>query len=121
MELDKRILEIRRESSSDEVGDQERFRRVELTKIEMMSQGSAVRDTLDANTKPLMKIAKDLKKRQISRIVMVGCGDSWISGYGVRHVAEKYLKAVCEPYEAFDFYKYGLDVINSETLVIGLS
>lgn len=121
MELDKRILEIRRESSSDEVGDQERFRRVELTKIEMMSQGSAVRATLDANTQPLMKIAQDLKKRQISRIVMVGCGDSWISGYGVRHVAEKYLKAVCEPYEAFDFYKYGLDVINSETLVIGLS
>ena len=121
MKLDKRILEIRRESSSDEVGDPERFRRVELTKIEMMSQGLAVRSTLEANKAPLMKIAQDLKQRQINRIVMVGCGDSWISGYGVRHVAEKYLKAVCEPYEAFDFSKYGLDVINSETLVIGLS
>ncbi|WP_299671481.1 SIS domain-containing protein [uncultured Roseobacter sp.] len=119
--FEQRLQEIRRESSSDAAGDPERFRRVALTETEMMSQGEAIRATLEANEAPLASIAADLADRNIRRIVMVGCGDSWISGHGVRQVMEKMLGAVAEPYEAFDFATYGIDVIDNETIVIGLS
>ncbi|MBO6720086.1 MAG: SIS domain-containing protein [Rhizobiaceae bacterium] len=121
MGIEHRLQEIRRESSTDAPGDPERFRRVALTETEMMSQGDAIRATLEANARPLAKIAADLKDRPIRRIATVGCGDSWISGYGVRHVVERMLGAVCEPCEAFDFATYGLDVVDGETVVIGLS
>lgn len=121
MSFEQRLQEIRRESSSDDAGDPERFRRVALTEKEMMSQGEAIRATLEANEAPLAAMGADLADRTIRRIVMVGCGDSWISGYGVRHVMEKMLKAVAEPCEAFDFATYGLDTVDAETIVIGLS
>ncbi|MEM9811320.1 MAG: SIS domain-containing protein [Pseudomonadota bacterium] len=121
MNIEREIKEIRRESSSDAPGDPERFRRVALTETEMMSQGRAIEATLAANAEPLAAIAADLADRTIRRIAMVGCGDSWVSGVGVRHAMERHLGAVAEPCEAFDFATYGLDVIDAETVVIGLS
>jgi glucosamine--fructose-6-phosphate aminotransferase (isomerizing) len=121
LNIEQRLREIRRESSSDAPGDPERFRRVALTEKEMLSQGEAIRATLEANVAPLAAIAADLADRRIRRVAIVGCGDSWISGYGVRHVMERALGAVCEPCEAFNFATYGLDVVDDETLVIGLS
>ncbi|MEM6383127.1 MAG: SIS domain-containing protein [Pseudomonadota bacterium] len=121
MNIAHRIQEIRRESSSDAPGDPERFRRVALTKTEMMSQGDAIRATLEANVDPLSGIGSDLADRKIRRVAMVGCGDSWVSGFGVRQAMERYLGAVSEPCEAFDFATYGTDVIDDETVVIGLS
>jgi glucosamine 6-phosphate synthetase-like amidotransferase/phosphosugar isomerase protein len=82
---------------------------------------NAIRATLAANAKPLVAIARDLAGRTIRRVAMVGCGDSWISGFGVRQAMERALGAVCEPCEAFDFATYGLDVADAETVVIGLS
>ncbi|MEM8854851.1 MAG: SIS domain-containing protein [Pseudomonadota bacterium] len=121
MDLEQRLKDIRRESSSDAPGDPERFRRVALTNEEMMAQGNAIRTTLAANTEPLAAIARDLSGRTIRRIAMVGCGDSWISGFGVRQAMEQALGAVAEACEAFDFANYGLDVVDDETVVIGLS
>lgn len=121
MNIQERLQQIRRESSSDAPGDPERFRRVALTNTEMMAQGAAIRATLSANKEPLAAIARDLEGRTIRRIAMVGCGDSWISGHGVRLAMERALGAVAEPCEAFDFATYGLDVVDEETVVIGLS
>lgn len=121
MNIEQRLKSIRRESSSDAPGDPERLRRVGLTNIEMMSQGQAIRDTLAVNAEPLASIGRDLADRRIRRVVMVGCGDSWISGYGVRRTMEQLLGAVCEPYEAFDFANYGIGTVDEDTVVIGLS
>ncbi|QBF32055.1 SIS domain-containing protein [Thalassococcus sp. S3] len=121
MSIEQRLTQIRRESSSDAPGDPERFRRVALTETEMMSQGEAIRATLEANAAPLAAIGRDLADRTIRRIVTVGCGDSWISGHGVRPAIEEALGAPCEPIEAFDFATYGLGAIDAETVVIGLS
>jgi len=121
MTIAERLKEIRRESSSDAPGDPERFRRVALTNTEMMAQGTAIRETLAANAEPLAAIARDLAGRRIRRIAMVGCGDSWISGFGVRHAVETLLGAVCEPVEAFDFATYGTGTVDAGTVVIGLS
>jgi glucosamine 6-phosphate synthetase-like amidotransferase/phosphosugar isomerase protein len=121
MSLEQRLTQIRRESSSDAPGDPERFRRVALTETEMMAQGAAIRATLEANAQPLAAIGRDLASRRLRRVVTVGCGDSWIAGHGVRPALEAALGAPCEPVEAFDFATYGLDVIDDETVVIGLS
>jgi glucosamine 6-phosphate synthetase-like amidotransferase/phosphosugar isomerase protein len=121
MSLAQKIESIRRESSSDAPGDPERLRRVGLTNLEMMAQGDAIRATLAANAEPLARIAADLAPRRIRRVIMVGCGDSWISGYGVRTAMEALLGAHCEPYEAFDFACYGTSTVDDETVVVGLS
>ena len=112
---------IKRESSSDAPGDPERFRRVELTRSEMMAQGDAMTRTLKTTREDVERIAAELSTRKLSRIVIVGCGDSWIAGIGVRLAFERLLGVVCEPYEAFDLEQYGLDMIDDGTLVIGLS
>jgi glutamine---fructose-6-phosphate transaminase (isomerizing) len=121
MTLAQRLDAIRRESSSDAPGDPERFRRVALTNTEMMAQGDAIRQTLAANAEPLAAIGRDLASRKLRRVVMLGCGDSWISGFGVRAAMEQALGAVCEPCEAFDFAAYGTGTADAETVVIGLS
>jgi glucosamine 6-phosphate synthetase-like amidotransferase/phosphosugar isomerase protein len=121
MTIAERLKTIRRESSSDAPGDPERLRRVALTNTEMMAQGDAIRATLEANAEPLAAIGRDLAGRRIRRVVMVGCGDSWISGFGVRSAMERVLGAPCEPYEAFDFAQYGAGSVDAETVVIGLS
>lgn len=112
---------IKREFSSDAPGDPERMRRVELTNTEMMSQGAAIRATLETTAGDIARIAAEIAPRKLSRVVIVGCGDSWISGIGVRLAMERLLGVVVEPYEAFDFEQYGLATVNEGTLTIGIS
>ncbi len=112
---------IKREFSSDAPGDPERFRRVELTNQEMMAQGDAMRATFDSVRDPVAKIAADLASRPLDRVVIVGCGDSWISGIGVRLAMERLLGVPVEAIEAFDMENYGLAVTGKGTLCIGIS
>jgi len=121
MSIDQRLKEIRREPSTDAAGDPERLRRIALTKQEMMAQGEAIRATLEGNKESLAAIGSDLVNRNIRRIITVGCGDSWIAGHGVRPAVEEALDAPCEPVEAFDLANYGLNTIDDQTLVVGLS
>ena len=112
---------LKRESSSDAPGDPERFRRVELTHTEMMAQGDAMTRTLSTTREAVQRIAAEIATRPLRRVVITGCGDSWIAGIGVRLAFERLLGVVCEPYEAFDLEQYGLSLIDDGTLVIGLS
>ena len=121
MNFEQRMREIRHEPSSDAPGDPERLRRIALTKTEMMTQGEAIGTTLAANAEHLALIGSELANRSIRKIAMVGCGDSWIAGIAVRHAMERLLGAAAEPCEAFDFATYGLEVIDADTVVIGLS
>ena len=121
MDFEQRMREIRHEPSSDAPGDPERLRRIALTKTEMMTQGEAISATLAANAEHLALIGGELANRSIRKIAMVGCGDSWIAGIAVRHAMERLLGAAAEPCEAFDFATYGLEVIDTDTVVIGLS
>jgi len=112
---------LKRESSSDAPGDPERFRRVELTNVEMMAQGQAITRTLETTAADVRRIAAELADRPLRRVFIVGCGDSWISGQGVRLAMERILGVPCEPYEAFDFEQYGAAMVDEGTLVIGIS
>jgi glutamine---fructose-6-phosphate transaminase (isomerizing) len=112
---------IKREFSSDVPGDPERLRRVELTSQEMMAQGAAMRMTLETTKDAIVKIAADLAVRDLDRVIIVGCGDSWISGIGVRLAMERLLGVPVEAIEAFDMENYGLGIAGKGTLAIGIS
>jgi glutamine---fructose-6-phosphate transaminase (isomerizing) len=112
---------IKREFSSDAAGDPERFRRVELTNQEMMAQGAAMRATFDSVREPVAAIAAAMAKRRLTRVLITGCGDSWISGIGVRLAMERLLGVPVEPWEAFDLENYGLHTVDDGTLTIGIS
>ncbi|MCA3585436.1 MAG: SIS domain-containing protein [Methylocystis sp.] len=112
---------IKREFSSDAAGDPERFRRVELTRQEMMAQGDAMRETFQSIAEPVARIASDMTNRPLDRVIIVGCGDSWISGIGVRLAMERLLGVPVEAVEAFDMENYGLPITGKGTLVIGIS
>lgn len=112
---------LKREPSSDAPGDPERFRRVELTAVEMMAQGQAISRTLETAAAGVERIAAELAQRPLHRVFIIGCGDSWISGHGVRLAMERVLGVPCEPYEAFDFEHYGASRVDEGTLVIGIS
>jgi fructoselysine-6-P-deglycase FrlB-like protein len=94
---------------------------VELTAIEMMAQGEAIRSTRHTARDGIARIAAELAGRPLRRVVIIGCGDSWISGQGVRLAVERVLGIPCEPLEAFDFEHYGLGTVDAGTLVVGLS
>jgi glutamine---fructose-6-phosphate transaminase (isomerizing) len=112
---------IKREFSTDAAGDPERFRRVELTNTEMMAQGAAMRATFDSVRQPVAQIAAAMAGRALTRVVIIGCGDSWISGIGVRLAMERLLGVPVEAVEAFDMEQYGLGVTGPGTLAIGIS
>jgi glucosamine 6-phosphate synthetase-like amidotransferase/phosphosugar isomerase protein len=112
---------IKREFSSDAPGDPERFRRVELTNQEMMAQGAAMRATFASIKDNVARIAGEMSTRPLDRVVIVGCGDSWISGIGVRLAMERLLGVPVEAIEAFDMEHYGLATTGAGTLVIGIS
>jgi glucosamine 6-phosphate synthetase-like amidotransferase/phosphosugar isomerase protein len=112
---------IKREFSSDAPGDAERFRRVELTNAEMMAQGDAIRATLDSTKDSVARIATAMTGRKLDRVLIVGCGDSWTSGVGVRLALERLLGVPVEPWEAFDLEHYGLATVTDGTVTIGIS
>ena len=58
---------LKRESSSDAPGDPERFRRVELTHTEMMSQGDAMSRTLATTAEAVQRIAGEIAARPLRR------------------------------------------------------
>jgi glucosamine 6-phosphate synthetase-like amidotransferase/phosphosugar isomerase protein len=115
------MTSIKREFSSDAPGDPERFRRVELTNTEMMAQGAAMRATFASIREPVAAIAAAMAARELTRVVIIGCGDSWISGIGVRLAMERLLGVPVEAVEAFDMEHYGLAVTGPGTLAIGIS
>jgi glutamine---fructose-6-phosphate transaminase (isomerizing) len=66
-------------------------------------------------------LAGRLRARATNRIVVVGCGDSWFVGIGIRHAVERLLGIPLEPVQALDFAAYGAHVTTAHTLVIGIS
>jgi glucosamine 6-phosphate synthetase-like amidotransferase/phosphosugar isomerase protein len=121
VEFAQRVRELMREPSRDDPHDPERFRRVELTGNEMMAQGAAMTATLHEARDDIAAIAARLASRQLRRVVLIGCGDSWFSGIGVRWALERVLSVPVEPVQALDFVLYGQTCVDDGTLVIGLS
>ena len=116
-----RLKALTNEPSRDDAHDPNRLARVAKTRAEMMGQGIAIVETLAREAQVLNQVATQLRARRISRVVIVGCGDSWFIGTAVRHAWEVLAGVPVEAAQALDYACYGSVTANSDTLVIGIS
>ena len=116
-----RLAALTAEPSRDDCDDPNRLARVERTRAEMMLQGAAVAATIAREHAAAEEVARRLRERAIDRVVIAGCGDSWLVGLGVRHAWESLTGWPLEAAQALDYACYGAAVANARTLVIGLS
>lgn len=106
---------------TDDPLDPRRQHRVRATREEMLGQPDAIRRTLEEEGDATAAIGAACVKRQIDRVVMVGCGDSLASAVGVRGMYEHLLGIPCEPLQALDFAYYHHRTVSGRTLVVVLS
>jgi glucosamine--fructose-6-phosphate aminotransferase (isomerizing) len=116
-----RLAALRAEPSTDAPHDVARLARVERTRTEMMSQGDAIAATLAAEAERIAAVVSSLEGRQITQVVITGCGDSWFVGMAVKHVFESLLGVPCLAAQAFDYALYDHVSAGPSTLAIGLS
>ncbi len=116
-----RLAALRAEPSTDAPRDAARLARVERTRGEMMAQGEAIAATLQAGRDAIGGIAERLAGRDITHVVIAGCGDSWFVGMAVKHLFETLLGVPCLAAQAFDYALYDHVAAGPGTLAIGLS
>lgn len=120
-DFSRRLASLTSEPSRDDAGNPDRLARVERTRTEMMLQGSAIAATLQAQGTAIADIAAAVARREIRRVVITGCGDSWFAAMGVRHAFESLTRLPFEAAQALDFACYGAQSCDEQTLVIGIS
>lgn len=101
--------------------DERRLNRNHCTYDEMISQPKQIEETIRLEKDAIAETAKTLCKKKISRIYMVGCGDSLAALRGERYFMEIFLGIPCKEEDALDFAYYNSNPIDEETLVIVLS
>lgn len=116
-----RLRKLRAEPSRDVAGDLARLRRVGFTRTEMLEQGAAIAATLADAAPALDALAVKIRERAIGSVVVLGCGDSWFVGMGVRHALERILGVPMWPAQALDYAAYDAAGAGPATLAIGLS
>ncbi|MBB3148562.1 glucosamine--fructose-6-phosphate aminotransferase (isomerizing) [Phyllobacterium trifolii] len=106
---------------TDDPLDEKRRRRVELTRVEILGQADAIRETIRKARDETIETARHFAGLGIRRIVMTGCGDSLAVMFGVRDIFEMLLGIPVEPIQALDYAYYASRTTDPDTLVITLS
>ena len=120
-EYSERLRALRAEPSRDAARDPARLRRVGLTREEMLGQARAIETTLAAEAPALDALAATIGGRGFDHVVVLGCGDSWFVGMGVRHALESLTGRPVIAAQALDFAAYDHRGTNARGLVLGLS
>ena len=116
-----RLRALRAEPSRDVAGDAARLRRVALTRDEMLAQESAIGATLAAEAGAIASIGDMARARRIDHVVVLGCGDSWFVGMGVRHAFERLTGHPMIAAQALDFAAFDHAGTGPGGLVMGIS
>jgi glucosamine--fructose-6-phosphate aminotransferase (isomerizing) len=118
---DTRLRKLMHEPSTDGARDEKRLGRVALSREEMLAQGPAIARTLEQEGEGCRTVAGLVAKRELRRVVIAGCGDSWLAGIAARLAWERLLGIPTEPAQALDFAEYDVGTADARTLVIGIS
>ena len=97
-----------------------------------METESDIRQAIDSHTAMLNQMINDLEPQlaeaitpelveNLERIYLVGCGDSYFAGIGVRLFFEKYTGIPTEPAPSMQFSRYLVDYAPENSLVVGVS
>lgn len=109
------------EPSTDAPHDPNRFQRAERTYLEAKEQGQVLRAALTSQAQSLVALAEQLAALPFTRLQILGCGDSWFAGMGVRYALEYLLGMPVEALQALDYALYYAQTSASNSLVIGIS
>jgi glucosamine--fructose-6-phosphate aminotransferase (isomerizing) len=120
-EIERRFRALRAEPSTDAPRDPARLARVERTREEMLAQGPAIEATLAAEATALAELARRVASRRPRRIVVAGCGDSWLVGTGIRSALERSTGLPVEAVQAYDFARHDAERLDADSVVFGLS
>lgn len=116
-----RLRALRAEPSRDVAGDPARLRRVALTREEMLAQEAAIGATLAAEAEALAAIGAMARVRRVDHVVVLGCGDSWFVGMGVRHAFERLTGRPMIAAQALDYAAFDHAGTGPGGLVMGIS
>lgn len=109
------------EPSTDSPNDPNRYQRSQRTYEEARTQGEAIRRSLEAAHASLALIVHRLSSRRFNKVYILGCGDSWFVGMGIRLAFERLLKVPTESMQALDYAHYYYGTSGPDTLAIGIS
>jgi len=109
------------EPSTDQPKDPNRFRRANSTYEEAIVQDTIIQQAVETELQNILTIARALSSRKWKRVYILGCGDSWFAGLGIRLAFERILGVPTEAMQALDYALYYHETSDSDTLVIGIS
>lgn len=110
-----------KEPSLDTGRDENRIKRVGKTYVELKQQPETFLATIRYTKEHMKKFLEDLKDREISRIVLIGCGDSWFVGTCLESFLEKLTGCVCQSIDAYECFTTKCSTMNEGTVIIGQS
>lgn len=110
-----------KEPSLDTGRDINRITRVEKTFQELMEQPQCLEKTIEYTKSHMDSFLDDLKDREINRIVLIGCGDSWFVGTCLESLLEKLTGCICQSIDAFECFTCKCENMNDKTIIIGQS
>ena len=110
-----------KEPSLDTGRDENRIKRARKTYAELMQQPEAFRRTLEYTDSVKGAFVSGLSGREIKRVVLIGCGDSWFVGTCLEVLVERLLGCPCQSYDAFEFSAFHCDTVSADTVIIGQS
>jgi glucosamine--fructose-6-phosphate aminotransferase (isomerizing) len=107
--------------AEQDMDDDARRKRVELTRAELWGQPAAIRATLRDERLAIVEAARRIAARPIDHVYLIGCGDSLSATVAVRGLYENVLSVPCEPVQALDFAFYYHGLVDERSVVIALS
>lgn len=78
-------------------------------------------DRVDTVDNSLKNIVVEVSTRNINKILIVGCGDSYFAGLAVKSFVTKELGVSCLAMTALEFEAYAVDSVDEKTLIIAIS
>jgi glutamine---fructose-6-phosphate transaminase (isomerizing) len=90
-------------------------------RIEAREQPQAIATTLREEHANIKDIVDKLSGRQIEKIYLTGCGDSYYSGMAVQYALQQWLKIPCESIQALEYARYYHTFTDDNSLVLAQS
>lgn len=84
-------------------------------------QPLAIAATLKEEGSKIAEIARDFKTRGVTRIVALGCGDSFFIALSIRFAYESWTRLPFDPQQALEYARYNHRLTNPQTGIIALS
>lgn len=76
---------------------------------------------LDLVEESLKNIAEQVSSKDITKVLIVGCGDSYFAGLAVKSFVSKELGVTCLAMTALEFEAYAVESVDEKTLIIAIS